>query len=550
VDARAKGGVRARSRGWQLAIAIGMLAAVLLSPAAAGATRTEFYGIVQTATLDNQDIQGMLSARVRTTRFVLKWGWVQPVKGSYRWKSSDDFIGALAARGIRSVPSVWGNPGWLPGSGSTPPLGGNASQNEWRALLRALVSRYGPGGAYWKGPYQNHYGQNAEPLPIQSWEIWNEPNLRKFFAPYPSPGKYAHLVQISRDAIRSKAPGAQIVLAGMPGYGDIDAWDFLRTFYAVRNIKNYFDAVALHPYGPNLNQFQSEIQSVRNVMRSNSDGSTPLWITEIAWGSAPPDAFGINKGLAGQAQILKRAFRLVLQHRTAWNIQRLFWYHWRDPKTSHAACSFCGSAGLLNFARSPKPALAAFKSFSAETSRPTATITGGPTNGKMTNNPTPTFKFTSSEPGSTFACSNGGALKDCGSPHKLAHLSDGTHVFYVRAIDAAGNDSRLAGRYFTVDTRAPATPKITSTSPASPADDNAPEVIGTAAAGMTIKIFKTAGCTGNAAAKGSTAKFKSTGITVPVPSNATTSLRAKATDPAGNSSLCSPAFTYVEDSTP
>ena len=128
----------------------------------------------------------------------------------------DDFIGALAAHGIRSVPSIWGNPGWLPGSASTPPLGGSASENSWRTFLRAIVSRYGPGGVYWKGPYQNHYGKHAEPLPIQSWEIWNEPNLRKYFAPYPSPGKYARLIQISHDAIKSKVPGAQIVLAGMP----------------------------------------------------------------------------------------------------------------------------------------------------------------------------------------------------------------------------------------------------------------------------------------------------------------------------------------------
>ena len=285
-------------------------------------------------------------------------------------------------------------------------------------------------------------------------------------------------------------------------------------------------------------------------MRNYSDGQTPLWITEIAWGSAPPDSFGINKGPAGQAQFLKRAYKLVLQHRTAWNVQRLFWYHWRDPKNSQAACSFCASAGLLNFDRTTKPAYNAFRSFTADTSKPAATITGGPTNGKPVNNPAPTFKFASSEPGSTFVCSTGGALKACASPFTPPHLADGTHVFYVRAIDAAGNDSPLAGRYFTVDTRPPAVPKITSTNPASPANNNAPRVIGTAGPGMTVKIFKNAGCTGTPAAHGSTAQFKSPGIAISVADNSTTSLRARATDPAGNSSGCSPAVQYVEDSTP
>jgi hypothetical protein len=532
-----------------LALALVLLAALVV-PSAASATRTEFYGIVQTATLDNQDIQGMLSARVRTTRFILNWGWVQPTQSAFKWKSSDEFIGALAAHGIRAVPSVWGNPGWLAGSGSTPPLYGDKAENAWRALLRALVSRYGPGGAYWNGPYHQQFGTHAEALPVQSWEIWNEPNLKKFFAPYPSPGNYARLVQISAGAIRSKAPGAKIVLAGMPGFGDVTAWDFLKQFYAVPNIKNYFDAAALHPYASTISTMQTEIQNVRNVMKSHADGTTPLWITEIAWGSAPPDSFGINKGPAGQATFLKRAFKLVLAHRTKWNIQRLFWYHWRDPKTSRAACSFCGSAGLLKFDRTPKPAYSAFTSFTKDGVKPTATITGGPANGRVLNDPTPTFKFTSSEAGSTFVCSTGGALKTCASPYTVPHLADGLHVFYVRAIDAAGNDSPIAGRYFTIDTRAPATPKITATDPVSPADNNAPKIIGTAGPGTTVKLFKTAGCTGSPIVKGGAAQFKSPGIVVPVPNNSTTSFRAKATDAAGNTSSCSAAFTYVEDSTP
>ena len=36
-------------------------------------------------------------------------------------------------------------------------------------------------------------------------------------------------------------------------------------------------------------------------MVSHGDKATPLWITEFAWGSGPPDSAGINKGLSGQA---------------------------------------------------------------------------------------------------------------------------------------------------------------------------------------------------------------------------------------------------------
>ncbi len=544
--------VRAGSRARRRVVLAAMLIVALVVPAtAAAAPRSEFYGIVQTATLDNQDVEGMLAARVRTNRFVLKWGWVQPVKGSFRWGPADDFIGGLAARGIRTVPSIWGNPSWVAGSASTPPIGGAVSEQAWRVFLKALVKRYGPGGAYWRTPFHEQFGANAKALPIQSWQIWNEPNLKKFFAPYPSPGKYARLLQISRDTIKGQIPQARIVLAGMPGFGDVKAWDFLRALYAVPRIKNKFDAVALHPYGPTISQVQSEIQNTRNVIKNHGDAAKPLWLTELAWGSAPPDRFGINKGPDGQKTMLNRSFKMILAHRTAWNIQRLFWFHWRDPRNLQAGtCSFCGSSGLLRYDRTPKPAFAAFTSFTAETNPPQVAITAGPKNGAFVKNPRPRFSFTSSEAGSTFECRvDSKPFSECSSPLTTAQLADGVHSFSVRAIDAPGNKSGIASRSFTVDTHPPAIPRITGTTPASPADNNAPRVRGTAGPGTTVKIFKTVGCTGTPHAKGSAVQFNSPGILVLVPDNSTTSFRARATDAAGNTSGCSTPFTYVEDST-
>jgi hypothetical protein len=50
------------------------------------------------------------------------------------------------------------------------------------------------------------------------------------------------------------------------------------------------------------------------------------------------------------------------------------------------------------------------------------------------------FKFTSSEPDSTFECKlDQKEFKPCASPKKVKRLDDGKHKFKVRAIDAAGN---------------------------------------------------------------------------------------------------------------
>ena len=83
---------------------------------------------------------------------------------------------------------------------------------------------------------------------------------------------------------------------------------------------------------------------------------------------------------------------------------------------------------------------------------PVTTITGGPS--AATNDPTPTFSFSSSEAGSSFRCRlDSGAYSACSSPKTTAHLTDGSHTFYVRARDSAGNvDPTPAVRTFTLRT--------------------------------------------------------------------------------------------------
>jgi hypothetical protein len=87
---------------------------------------------------------------------------------------------------------------------------------------------------------------------------------------------------------------------------------------------------------------------------------------------------------------------------------------------------------------------------------PTVALTGpsGPTN-----DTTPTFDFTSSEPGSTFECRAAGeaSFSGCTSPRSLAPIGEnGASTFEVRATDGAYNTGPIARRDVTVDTVAPA----------------------------------------------------------------------------------------------
>jgi hypothetical protein len=451
-----------------------VLAVALLAPSTAGAaTRFEFFGIVQgqfdaDGQLDDTDLRGMKAAKVRTDRFELSWRGAEPRQGSFNWTGTDNFVGALASHGIRAVPFIWKSPSWIAKGANKPPIDTAAHEQAWRVFLKAAVARYGSGGSYWGNPYHREYGADAVRLPIRSWQIWNEPNLRKFFDPRGTNAElarhYAELLRISSAAIRSRNPNAQVVLAGSPGYppsGGPHAWEFLNQLYTkVPKVKSYFDVAALHPYASNLNHVRIGIQKFRAAMIKHGDRATPLWITEVGWGSDPRDSFGVNQGSDGQRRLLSETYAMVLANRNAWNIQRLFWFLWRDPDPNSRfahRCSFCASAGLLRYNRTRKSSYSAFAGFASDTVPPTASFASGPAAGTLINDPTPTFSFRSSDPGSTFQCRIDGApFKRCAARYTTPRLSDGAHKLSVQAIDAPGNVSDVKGRPFTVDTTAPA----------------------------------------------------------------------------------------------
>jgi hypothetical protein len=94
---------------------------------------------------------------------------------------------------------------------------------------------------------------------------------------------------------------------------------------------------------------------------------------------------------------------------------------------------------------------------SSDVTAPDTAITSGPSG--PTNDATPPFGFTSPDGGVDFECRVGAAgYRDCASVFTTAPLTDGSHTFAVRAIDAAWNyDATPATRSFVVDTAPPAT---------------------------------------------------------------------------------------------
>lgn len=102
---------------------------------------------------------------------------------------------------------------------------------------------------------------------------------------------------------------------------------------------------------------------------------------------------------------------------------------------------------------------------------PDTAIDSGPTG--PTSLRTATVAFSADVAGSTFECSlDSAAWAACTSPADLTGLTDGTHVFAVRALNEAGTDETPASRTWVVDGTAP-TVTLTSGPPATTADRGA-----------------------------------------------------------------------------
>ncbi len=365
--------MRHRHRGHlPVLVAIAVLALAMLPVAGADAARKvpkEFFGLVQGGPTDPRDMEQMHAIKVKTIRIGFNWRRIEPRPGVYRWP--DALVAMLAKNRIRPVLTVQTAPEWATGAGhpGAPPITAKEIR-AWKGFLKKAVQRYGPKGSFWR----DHPG-----LPnsaVTAWQIWNEPNLPKSFtrdAPGPprlvkhAPKVYAKLVKASDETIGKVTKHAKVILAGLLGTTNrtqqqkMSPEKFLKQFFRVRRIKRHFDAVGLHPYVSSIKKYEKVVTRIRKAMRKGGVGRKGLWLDEVGWGSAN-DGFRLNRGEHGQAKLLKKSFELTLEHRKKWNISHLLWFDWRDPSQPYG-CSFCSSAGLLNFDRSPKPSYKYFKHF-------------------------------------------------------------------------------------------------------------------------------------------------------------------------------------------
>jgi polysaccharide biosynthesis protein PslG len=358
-----------------LLTALVLAAAAASHPAAAGASVAPpgFFGVTPLGESGDADFEAMGEGNVGTYRWQLNWPAVERQDDQFDWSVPDDVVEDLARNGIEPLPVLYGSTCFVvecrdteyspPEAQRQPPIGSEEAKAQWAEFVQAAVGRYGPGGAFWEENPQ------LPEQPIRTWQIWNEQNSSKFYLPSPSVQDYAELLRISSEAIRGVDAKSQVLLGGMfatpRSEGAIDAWDYLAGLYAAGGA-DYFDAVAIHPFAPQLAGVEPQIERIRNVIEENDDADTPIWVTEIGWGSED-GPHPLEAGLEGQAELLGDAFELLLSQRREWRLEGVVWYAWRDPAQPTPACPWCDSAGLLDAEGDPKPSFERYTQFARGT---------------------------------------------------------------------------------------------------------------------------------------------------------------------------------------
>jgi polysaccharide biosynthesis protein PslG len=258
-------------------------------------------------------------------RVDVQWRFVER-NGDYRFTAYDRLLAALEARGMGALLILdYGHPQ----HGGGPPRSPDDV---------AAFARYAEAAA-------NHFrGRNVR------YEIWNEPNVERFWPPRPNAAEYATLARAAVAAIHKADPNARVAIGAL---GRIDV-----TFLAqMVGAGAAGDAVSVHPYLRTPEILAAELPPARALLGGNSE----LWDTE--WGYASFDYF--SKNLPGDGHTAAgRKRQAMLGSREALTVWALglpvaVWYDLRDDGDDARTADH--NYGLLDRQNHDKPAMQAFR---------------------------------------------------------------------------------------------------------------------------------------------------------------------------------------------
>jgi hypothetical protein len=224
---------------------------------------------------------------VRWVRTDLLWGLIERSPGVYDWSAFDRIVEAARVRDLEVLPILMGVPEWARASRcvekwTCPP----ADVGRLAEFAGLAAARYSPWG-------------------VDTWQIWNEPNIEMFWA-RPNARLYAQVLEQTARSIRAADPGATIVFGGLAALAAyttrvIEARDFLRRVCDL-GACDVMDVFSYHPYTyPDLptepkvpdapwSRIADTDDSFVRILDEHGLRDVPIWITEFG---APTGGVGM-----------------------------------------------------------------------------------------------------------------------------------------------------------------------------------------------------------------------------------------------------------------
>lgn len=217
---------------------------------------------------NNMVLDKVKEAGIKWIRIDLYWSLIEKEKGQYDYNEIDRIVEYCKSNQLSILGVLSSSPGWSNNNkgANYPP----EDPEDWRNFVSVSVSRYRDN--------------------IRYWNIWNEPNVEKFF----SPGKDIFVDEIFLPAarsIRQNSPQSLIVgpeLAHLVNQGS--EWYFWMK-YILTECSEYIDIVSHHIYNntgvyaifESLEIGENITPSVKEVVDESGFSSAPFWITETGW---------------------------------------------------------------------------------------------------------------------------------------------------------------------------------------------------------------------------------------------------------------------------
>ena len=290
-------------------------------------------------------------------RYGISWATVEHEKGVYDWSAYDDFIKEVDARGLRSVIIVAGGNPLYTEDVKAPK---KKEDHRQKIILPPAKSEQMAAFAHFAAATAEHYKDQ-----FIIWEIWNEPDLARFWHPKPDAKIFAALATQTCQAIKQADPTAKVMgpaTASMPGTASMwDETEFIEPLLKLE-ASACLDAISFHSY--RIDEWD-KLKIPETVMDDNrrvqkfitaniSEGREKPTLVSSEWG------YSLTQGKSHAVQVSpEQQAAYVLRTRFAnllSGVPLSIWYEWRDQQADPTADASDAGAhfGLFTLDKQPK----------------------------------------------------------------------------------------------------------------------------------------------------------------------------------------------------